>query len=77
MVLLNYLFGWLAGLPNGPSGLHLVVLHQVLHIEVLVAAQHTAARHEQVFRRLRFDSLFEPTCTGSSYSGRRGQRDIA
>ena len=37
--------GWLAmaGLPDGPSGLHLVVFYQILHVEIFVAAQHTPA----------------------------------
>ncbi len=30
--------------PDGPSSLHLVVLHQVLHVKVFVAAQHAPAK---------------------------------
>ncbi len=46
--LVGWMNGWMVAVPDGPSSLHLVVLHQVLHVEVFVAAQHAPAKKKHL-----------------------------
>jgi hypothetical protein len=45
----SWLDSWMVVVPDGPSSLHLVVFHQVLHLKVFVAAQH-APDKKKTFR---------------------------
>jgi hypothetical protein len=54
---------WMVVVPDGPSSLHLVVLHQVLHVKVFVAAQHAPAK-KKTFRH--FNTCVKTTSQNSN-----------